>query len=170
MIKIAPGLKDYLKTDECIQLTRQTINAFESFQTCTALSESRLLSVESLKCLYTPGANKDRGYKVRSTRATQAPEVFEQFQHFIEEVKSGLKSELAAEQSTGTMSSSATLITIQLKAGEESMTCSVACKPIAAYSCHVAGGYRMGPQHFRLALTPYPDHPLGATRGAAAML
>eukprot|EP00971_Amphidinium_carterae_P041581 816629-Amphidinium_carterae.1 len=41
LIKISPGLKDWLKSDNCLQLTRQTLSAFELFQTCSSLTESR---------------------------------------------------------------------------------------------------------------------------------
>eukprot|EP00971_Amphidinium_carterae_P223653 4437745-Amphidinium_carterae.2 len=70
--KFQPGLQEFLGSEAILNLTRQTISSFESFQTSSSMSDSRLLSLESLRCLMidtTPGAGK-----IQATLKTQAPE------------------------------------------------------------------------------------------------
>eukprot|EP00971_Amphidinium_carterae_P103755 2054437-Amphidinium_carterae.1 len=86
---------EFLETDAAISMTRSSIRTFESFQTASAISESRMIGIESLKCMFDssiPGANK-----VQSTLFAQSPEVYDQYKNFVDEMKTQMREELKRE-------------------------------------------------------------------------
>eukprot|EP00971_Amphidinium_carterae_P018014 355049-Amphidinium_carterae.1 len=82
-------------SNAAITLTRMSISTFESYQTASAISESRMLSLETLKCLFNralPGAGK-----IHATLDTQCPEVYGDYMEWINNTKSELRDQVKRE-------------------------------------------------------------------------
>eukprot|EP00971_Amphidinium_carterae_P243342 4832025-Amphidinium_carterae.2 len=77
LVKVNPGLKKWLMTDEAMVLTRQNINHCDCFVTTTVLSESRLYTMEL----------------IRGLLSHQTPELMETFEEMEKDLKTACKAE-----------------------------------------------------------------------------
>eukprot|EP00971_Amphidinium_carterae_P143346 2839964-Amphidinium_carterae.1 len=91
LILLGTGIREYLKTEEGLTLTRTSISQFECSPHTDTVSEYNMLNMERVRCLFlpqTPGASN-----VRCTLESQTPEVSDLWKGLVKEVRDSLKQE-----------------------------------------------------------------------------
>eukprot|EP00971_Amphidinium_carterae_P247984 4924055-Amphidinium_carterae.1 len=72
-----------------------SISTFESYQTTSAITDSRMLSLETLQCLFDhtlPGAGK-----IHATLSTQTPEVYQDYMQWVQSEKNQIREQVKRE-------------------------------------------------------------------------
>eukprot|EP00971_Amphidinium_carterae_P002699 53473-Amphidinium_carterae.1 len=85
MVFLNTSLRDFLKSEAGLTLTKRSISQYEAFFHSDTISEYNLLNIESVRGLLLP--NSPRASKIRSTLSAQAPEISDMWQELTQEVK-----------------------------------------------------------------------------------